>query len=94
MNNITKCTLAICVSLGVAFLYNVELTIAILLANLVSNLIIKDEDIDKTSEEEIMSMLPMSEDEVGEMIMLPLTKSAMCTCFIVIFYHMMTAIHI
>lgn len=93
MNNIAKYGFVICVALGVSFMYNAELTFAVFLANIVLNLIIKDDDMVDVSEEELMRMLPKSLDDISEMVMDELTKGAMNTCFIVLFYNILHTIY-
>lgn len=89
----TKYCFAICIALGMSFMYNVELTFAIFLANIASNLIIKDNDMANVSEEEFMKMLPKSLDDISEIVMIELTKGAINTCFIVVFYNCLRTIY-
>jgi bifunctional ADP-heptose synthase (sugar kinase/adenylyltransferase) len=93
MNNMAKYGFAICVALGISFMYNVELTFAIFLANIASSLIIKDDDMANVSEEELMRMLPKSLDDISEMVMVELTKGSVNTCFIVVFYNCLHTIY-
>jgi hypothetical protein len=84
--------LIICIPLGVAFAYNALLTCTIILARIISELVVFDNNIYKKDAEEILSQAPDKIEEIKDLMFLDVARDALCVCFIVLFYNIGTII--